>query len=47
MLPILPPLLPPLFLRPFQLGLGFALGWILRGRADEELRPPRAGGGLR
>jgi hypothetical protein len=28
-----PPLLPP-FVRPLQLGVGFALGWILRSSSE-------------
>jgi hypothetical protein len=31
---IFPPPVPIPFVRPLQLGLGFVLGWILRGRSD-------------
>jgi hypothetical protein len=33
---LLPPFLLPPFLRPLQLGLGFALGWMLRGRTEPD-----------
>jgi hypothetical protein len=29
---LLPPILPPLFVRPFQICAGFALGWFVRDR---------------
>jgi hypothetical protein len=31
---LLPPLLLPPVLRPFQLALGFAIGWMLHSRAE-------------
>jgi hypothetical protein len=35
MLP-LPPLLPPLFIRPFQIALGVAIGWMLREQRERD-----------
>jgi hypothetical protein len=32
-MPPLPPL-PPLIVRPFQIAVGFLLGWLLRGRRE-------------
>jgi hypothetical protein len=39
MLPLLLPPLPPLFVRPFQLAFGIALGWMLRGRREAAATP--------
>ncbi len=41
---LFPPFLFPPFLRPLQLGLGFALGWMLRSRtnADSASEPQEA-----
>jgi hypothetical protein len=33
---LLPPLLLPLFIRPFQIALGVAIGWMLRDQRERD-----------